>query len=48
MAAGVSIASEYGKLQDLWRNIERDEEWKIGRASCRERGENGGGAGATE
>ena len=29
MAAGVSIASEYGKLQDLWRNIERDEEWRL-------------------
>ena len=29
MAAGVSIASEYGKLQDLWRSIERDEEWRL-------------------
>ena len=29
MATGVSIASEYGKLQDLWRNIERDEEWRL-------------------
>lgn len=29
MAAGVSIASEYGKLQDLWRSIEHDEEWRL-------------------
>ena len=29
MAASVSIASEYGKVQDLWRSIERDENWRL-------------------
>jgi len=29
MAASVSIASEYGKVQDLWRSIERDEDWRL-------------------
>lgn len=29
MAASVSIASEYGKVQDLWRSIERDGNWRL-------------------
>lgn len=29
MAASVSIASEYGKVQDLWRSIGRDENWRL-------------------